>query len=989
MKYFPIDIRQLSFASTDFSTLMQKRIYRILIVCSNYDFYILEEDGRIEEQIFNEYNTLNFRFPPVVLHADSAEKALTLLNTVDIDLVIYMLNPHQSAADGWLRQIKQMFPHIPLVALIYFSHKTSAVIEKLEKGLIDHTFCWLGNADLLVAIIKLLEDKFNAPHDILQVGTQAILVVEDSIHYISTMLPMLYKIIVWQSQEMAKEGLNEHQKMLRLRGRPKILLAKTYNEAIALYNEYADNILGVITDVGIQSDESDEHDEASGLRLAQWLRNHDPYLPILLQSSDTCYRQHVVHLQAGFIDKHSKTLSGDYKKYIATNFGFGDFVFRNPFTGEEYARASDLYELQHTILDIPDDIFAFHARRNDFSKWLNARALFGLGKIFRNLKLTDFSNQVSDARKFVYEAIAQYRMSKSRGIIARYERREFDEYVTFSRIGYASIGGKGRGLAFADSILKKETALNRFEHVTIEIPRTVVIATDVFDEFMELNQLYPFALSNASNEEILEKFLQARLPEHLLADLQNYIQGVNRPVAVRSSSKLEDSQLLPFAGIYKTYMIPHSDKDKSTFLSRLCEAIKCVYASVFYAETKAYFQSTANNLAEEKMAVILQEVCGQKCCNYYFPLLSGVALSYNFYPIPPETVSDGVAYIACGLGKYVVEGGQCCRFSPRHPQHALMFSSTEILVKNSQKIIYALSLDPAAWHPDTDDTINLVKITPDDIIQHPARSWIVSKYDIRNQQITDNLTDNGKTLVTFNGLLKYQAIPLPEIISSLLSTFEEEMHAPVEIEFALEKDTENPHLTHFFILQVRPMYLQHPFPGENFPETDQKQILVRSNHALGNGIFENIRDVIYVKPEKYNPAENYPIAQEIGQWNAELQQSATKYILIGPGRWGSSDPWLGIPVRWQQISGAQAIVEVMSENHPVDFSQGTHLFYNLISSGIAFLMTDSTHPTENIDYQLLYAAPLIKEGKYTRWVRFDKPLTVWVDGRKNKGIVLY
>lgn len=987
---FPIDVNHLSFASTDFSTLMQKRIYRILIVCSNYDFYILEEDGRIEEQIFNEYNALNFRFPPVVLHADSEEKASLLLSTVDIDLVIYMINPHQTIPDTWLREVKQLYPHVPVVMLVYFSHTTAAIIERIESGLIDHIFCWQGNADLLVAIIKLLEDSINAPHDILQVGTQAILVIEDSIQYLSIMLPMLYKIVVWQSQELAKEGLNEHQKMLRLRGRPKILLGKTFDDAMQLYNRYASNILGIITDVDLQSYPIAANEENSaGVKFAGWVRSHDPFLPILLQSSDSSNQKFASKLQAGFIDKQSKTLANDYKKYIATHFGFGDFVFRTPLSGDEFARASDLYELQHTILNIPDEIFAFHARRNDFSKWLNARALFGLGKIFRNLQLTDFSNNIPEAKKFVYEAIAQYRISKGRGVIARYERQEFDQYVTFSRIGTASIGGKGRGLAFADSILKKNPGLNRFEHVTIEIPRTVVVATDVFDEFMELNHINPSALAQVSNDEILSIFLQAHLPEHVMIDLQHYLQWVNRPLAIRSSSKLEDSQLLPFAGIYKTYMIPNTT-NKSHMLNMLCDAIKCVYASVFYTETRTYFQSTGNNLSEEKMAVILQEVCGQKCCNYYFPLVSGVALSYNFYPIPPETVSDGVAHIACGLGKYVVEGGQCLRFSPRHPQRALIFSSTELQIKNVQKTIYALSLDPASWHPTTDDKVNLIKLSPDDLLNHPGKALIASKYNIDNQLVIDNLLANGKTIITFHGILKHHSIPLPEILTVLLTTFEEEMHAPVELEFALEVNSSDTYRSHFYLLQVRPLSLRQQSPDFDITDIPQQQkIIAYSSHALGNGVFSNLRDVVYVIPENFDAAATVSMAKEIEHYNFQLRQLSANYLLIGPGRWGSSDPWLGIPVRWHQISNAQVIVEEVSDNHPIDFSQGSHLFYNLVSRGVAFLMIDRQRKPEVIDYELLRTAHLVEERKYTRWVRFDKPLTVWVDGRKNKGIILH
>lgn len=989
MSIIPNAVQQLSFPSTDFSTLMQKRIYRILIICSNYDFYILEEDGRIEEQIFNEYNALNFRFPPVVIHADSIEKATSLLNTIDIDLVIYMLNPHQSIAISWLKQMKQEHPNIPVVALVYFSHEIAAIIDQFEHGLLDHVFCWLGNADLLVAIIKLLEDSFNAPHDILQVGTQAILVIEDSIPYISTMLPLLYKIVVWQSQELAKEGLNEHQKMLRLRGRPKILLGKTYEEAIQLYQRYADNILGVITDVDLQGKTINHSENQDGINFSRWLREHDPYLPILLQSSDANNQRYADEIQAGFIHKQSKTLANDYKKYIATHFGFGDFVFRNPQTGKEFARATDLYELQHTILNIPDEIFAFHALRNDFSKWLNARALFGLGKIFRNLQLNDFSNNIPQAKKFVYEAIAQYRISKSRGIIARYERQEFDQYVTFSRIGYASIGGKGRGLAFADSVLKKNTPLSQFENITISIPRTVVIATDVFDEFMELNQLYSFALSNHNNHEILDAFINARLPEHLVNDLLHYIQWVSRPIAIRSSSKLEDSQLLPFAGIYKTYMIPYLEENKRHMLDILCQAIKCVYASIYYSETKSYFQSTGNNISEEKMAIILQEVCGQKCCNYYFPLVSGVALSYNFYPIPPETVNDGVAHIACGLGKYVVEGGQCFRFSPRHPQRSLMLASSNLLLKNAQKTIYALSLDPESWHPDIDDKVNLERLAPENVIKHPGSTLIASKYNPDNQQIIDNLLVDGKTVITFHGMLKYQSIPLPDVLSLLLTTFEEEMHAPVEIEFALDVDVTDIHHSQFYLLQVRPMYLHQHVPDVDFTDKEKQQIIAYSTHSLGNGVYDNIRDIVFVIPEKYNPAETMRIAEEIESWNSKIRDQKARYILIGPGRWGSSDPWLGIPIQWFQISAAQVIVEIMSEKHPVDFSQGTHLFYNLISGGIAFFMIDTQNGSDMLDYQLLYSAHRIEEGQYTRWVRFEKNLTIWVDGRINKGIIKY
>ncbi|MCX7987072.1 MAG: PEP/pyruvate-binding domain-containing protein, partial [Bacteroidales bacterium] len=639
---------------------------------------------------------------------------------------------------------------------------------------------------------------------------------------------------------------------------------------------------------------------------------------------------------------------------------------------------------------IPDEIFAFHARRNDFSKWLNARALFSLGKIFKNLRLTDFSNNIPEAKKFVYEAIAQYRISKSRGVIAQYERQEFDEFVTFSRIGSGSIGGKGRGLAFADSVLKKNIHLNQFENTLIGIPRTVVIATDIFDEFMELNNLYSTAIGNYNDQEIFEKFITARLPEHLMVDLQNYVKGVRKPIAVRSSSKLEDSQLLPFAGVYKTFMIPNVEKDVNRTLKILSEAIKCVYASLFYKETKAYFQSTGNNLMEEKMAVILQEVCGQKCCNLYFPLLSGVALSYNYYALPPETVEDGIAHIACGLGKYVVEGNQSFRFSPKHPQHALIHASTELFLKNQQRRIYALSLEPDAWKPSIDDTVNFVQIKPEDMLLHPGKSLIASKYDINNHQIVDNLLSEGKTIITFNGILKHRVVPLANILSELLETFEKELHAPVEIEFALETNPNELRKFQFYLLQLRPMYPnQRTYPVELPDITNTQTILAYSEHALGNGIFFNISDVVYVLPEKFDPSKTLLMAEEINSWNNLMKQQHKNYVLIGPGRWGSSDPWLGIPIRWHQISEAKIIIESLTENHPVDFSQGTHLFYNLISSGVIFMMIDQKQNPEFINFELLNSVGIHEDKEYTRWVHFEQPFTVITDGRKHKSIITF
>jgi CheY-like chemotaxis protein len=981
------DAHLLEFSHTDFNQLMQRRIFRVLLVCSNYDYYMLEEDGRIDEQIFNEYIALSIRFPPVVIQADTAKKAFEILDNDDIDLVILMLNIGEIEPFDLAHLIKNKYPKIPIVVLTHFSREVSIRLHNEDLSAIDHIFCWLGNADLLVAIIKLIEDSLNAAHDILQVGVQAILLVEDSVRYISQILPNLYKIIIWQSNEFAQEGLNEHEKMLRLRGRPKILLAKTFDEAQSIYQKYGDHILGIISDVSFKKSKYKQVETQEGFELCKLVRKDDPFLPFLFQSSDKDNLLKAKELQAGFVHKLSKSLSYDLKDYVSQNFGFGSLIFRDPKTFKEVAKASDLSDLQHIILNIPDKTFAYHARRNEISKWLNARALFGIGRIFRTLKIEDFKD-INEVRAFIFDAIASYKMSKGRGVIASFDKRSFDEYLTFSRIGNGSLGGKGRGLAFVDSIIKKYNLAHKFQNTTIAIPRTVVVSTDLFDEFIEVNNLYKTSLAEMPDESILEQFLKAPLPSRLMNDLRHFVEGIANPIAVRSSSKLEDSHYQPFAGVYKTYMVPYDTSDVEKNLEIVAEAIKCVYASVFYKESKAYIMATSNSIDEEKMGIILEEVCGKSYQNRYYPSISGVARSVNYYPIAPETVEDGVATIVYGLGKYVVDGGVGLRFSPKFPKKILQLSTPQMAIRETQKYFYALDANPNTWRPNVDDKKNILTCKIDDAKNDNPFKYAVSTYDIQNQSITDNPIEGGMNLVTFSKLLNYNLLPLSEILQNLLNVGQQEMNNPIEIEFAVDMDVEpgNPFL--FYVLQIRSVVETNQNINVSIDKIDFSKTVFYSASTLGNGMYTSIKHVVYVKNESFKPSATDKIADELESINNQMKEKNANYILAGPGRWGSIDPWLGIPVKWAQISEASIIIEAGQESYQVDPSQGTHFFQNLTSFGVGY-MTINAHLNEGIyNTEILNKQDVEIETEYLKVVKFNDELVCMIDGKTNRGMIV-
>jgi CheY-like chemotaxis protein len=978
------DSLKIDFNDTSFNLLMQRRIHKVLLVSSNYDSFMLEEDGRIDEQIFNEYVSLNLRYPPIFVMANSAEEAHDILKNDSIDLVISMLRIGDTDTFQFATQVKNNYPRIPIVILTHFSREITIRLEKEDLSAIDYVFCWLGNADILLAIIKLIEDRMNVQYDVEVVGVQTILLVEDSVRYISTYLPNIYKIIFKQSKEYMREALNEHQKMLRMRGRPKILLATNYEQALQLYEKYKYNMLGIISDITYPR--KGVKDKLAGIKLCKKVKEDDEFMPLLLQSSDMSNKKYADELKVGFIHKYSKTLSIELRNYIIKQFAFGEFVFRDPNTNKEIGRASDLQSLQHMILTIPDKTLAYHAGRNDLSKWLNARAVFPIAQLFKYLTLSDFKD-LKEVRTYIYRAISSYRMSKGRGVIAKFDKNSFDEYLIFSRIGDGSIGGKARGLAFINSIIKKNNIFNKFPGVIITIPRTVVLSTDIFDDFMEENDLYKIGMSDKSDEEILNNFINAKLPSRVYQDLYAFISVIKNPIAIRSSSKLEDSHYQPFAGIYSTYMIPKTTNN-TLMIKMLSDAIKCVYASVYFKGSKAYMAATSNVIDEEKMGIVLQEVCGKQYGNMFYPTISGVARSINFYPIEPEKSEDGIANIAYGLGKQIVDGGISLRFSPRHPKKVLQLSSPDMALKDTQKYFYALDMCPTKFEPSTDDGINLVKNEIQKAEKHSSFRYSASTYDFQNNVIRDGTIYDGKRVITFANVLKYDSFPLAEILQTLLDVGQKEMNNPIEIEFAVDLNVEKGQPVVFNFLQIRPIVDNDQSADIDLDEVKMDDSIIYCESALGNGQIDNMRDFVYVKPEAFSSLESKNIAAEINLLNEKFIAEKRNYVLVGPGRWGSSDPSLGIPVKWAHISQARVIVESGLENFRIDPSQGTHFFQNLTSFRVGYFTINPYINDGFYDLDYLNSFKAHFENKYIRHIRFKKPMLVQIDGKNNKGVIL-
>lgn len=978
---------KLYFKDTSFVNLMKHRIYNVLLYASKYDVFVLEEDGRIDEQLFNEYTALNLRFPPRFTLVSSEEEANNLLKERSFELIISMPSGDSINPFNWAKGIKNKLPHVPIVVLTPFSRSVSERIANEDLSAIDYVFSWLGNSDLLLAIIKLVEDSMNVKEDVESVGVQTILFVEDSIHFYSSILPHLYKYIFRQSQSFMTEALNEHEQMLRMRGRPKILLARNYEEAIDLYKNYKDNILGVITDVSYF--QNGEKNKLAGINLCKQIRKTDRKIPLIIQSTDAENEPLANEVGASFLRKTSRTFLLELREIITNNFGFGDFILTNPVTGTVEASISNLKDLQNSILQLSDETLYYNVSRNNISRWLYSRAMFPLAEFVKKTNPSkNDPEELLKLRQAIYDAILHYRKLKNRGVVAVFRRERFDQFSNFARIGDGSLGGKGRGLAFIDAMIKRNEQFENFENTTITIPKTVVICTDVFSEFMESNKLYSIALSDIDDEEILKHFLKARLPKHLIADLYAFLGAISSPLAIRSSSLLEDSHYQPFAGIYSTYMVPYNAESKTQLLEMVTEAVKAVYASVYYRDSKAYMTATKNVIDEEKMAVVLQEICGNKYENRFYPSFSGVARSLNYYPIGAEKPEDGIANIAMGLGKYIVDGGTTLRFSPAYPHNVLQTSTLDFALRETQTFFNALDLSNMQFVPQVDDGFNLAKISVRDAEQDGTLKFIASTFNVEDQTIYDGIYPGGRKIITFANILEHDVFPLANILSEVLSVSQLEMSRPVEIEFAVNLDYSSEKQHQFYLLQIRPIIDNKEFINEDIGTIPTEDAIITSTSTLGHGITNDIYDIVYVNPEMFSASNNRLIMYDIEKINKILCSENRNYILVGPGRWGSSDEWLGIPVKWPQISNARLIVETSFSNYRIDPSQGTHFFQNLTSFGVSYFTINPHINDGSFDDGFLKEQPAVFETKYVRHVRFENPMVIKIDGRKNVGVVL-
>lgn len=988
----PVLLKELN--STDYESLINYRIRKILMICSSYDAFILEEDGQIEAQIYQEYIELNLSNPPKFIWVHTAAEARELLNTVvGIDMVMCMYNVTDKEVFKLASEMKVERPALPFVLLTHFSKEVYRRLALQDTSGIDHMFCWHGNADLIVAIVKLFEDLKNAEHDILGVGVQAILLVEDSVRYYSTYLPELYKLILAQTREFMAETINEQQRKIRKRSRPKILLATNLDDAMAMYEKYKSNLLGVISDVGftVHKGEAPEKEKLdAGIDLVRHIKADDPMMPILLQSSQDSISIEAERLGVGFLRKYSKTLMLQLSDYIKEEFAFGDFVFRDA-DRMEYGRAANLKELEKMMREVPDDILLANTSKNMFSKWFLARGLFTLGVKFKTVSESHFAS-VEELRDYVSQQIHDFHALTGRGVIARFDSDNYGRHIWFSRMGEGSLGGKARGLAFLNSMVYKHNLASKYDNVKISIPRTVVIATDYFDQFIVENDLQYVIDSDISDEEILSEFVAARLPEELIDQLRVFVDSVRSPLAVRSSSKLEDSSYQPFAGVYSTYMIPLVE-NRNQMLRMLGKAIKSVYASVFYSGSRTYIQTTANLLSEEKMAVVVQSICGSEHDGLYYPMMSGVARSVNFYPIGNEKPEDGIVDLAFGLGKTVVDGGNTLRFSPKYPKKILQLSEPKLALRDTQKMMYALDLRPGAFKISLNEGVNLAHSPVADILPHYSHPELVaSTFSMENNRMLPGISARGPRVISFDSILKYGRYPLAQIIRDILNICKEALMCDVEMEFAADLDyRHNDNALVLKLLQVRPVGeygLDNNVSIEDALKSLDK-VLVKSSKALGSGHMENITHVIHVPSDSFDSARTKEMAAEIARFNNMVKSEGGSYLLVGPGRWGSSDPWLGIPVLWSDISEARVIVESAIPGYQIEPSQGTHFFQNITSLGVGYLTVDTVRRDGLIDEKALSELETVCEGEFTRLYKAPDGLDAYIDRSSNEAIVGY
>jgi len=967
-----------------FHELMARKVTEILLVSSPYDAFIMEEEGRLAERIIHEYRGLNLSRPPMLTWASSAQEALDTLSQKKFDLVITM--PQVDEIDAYVlgRQIKSKFPDLPVFLMIQNTSRHLLERKSDDGDSIDRLYVWYGNSDLLLALIKNLEDQMNVAYDTQRAWVRVIVIVEDSPIYYSSLLPLLYKEIVTQTQAVMEESLNDEHRILRMRARPKILVAQNYEEALDLYQRYKPYLLGIFSDVRFPKD--GKLDDAAGFKLLSMIRKDNPDLPLLNFSSEESNRKQAQKIPAVFLNKNSATLHSEIRSFFMQYLGFGEFVFRLP-NGKEIGRASNLREMEKILPGIPDESVFFHASHNHFSSWLMARSEIMLASKLKPVKISDFES-IGEAKQYLVSIIRERRMGRQKGIITEFDSRRFDPDADFIKIGKGSLGGKARGLAFMSTRLKNSPRfLEQFQDVDITVPKTLVVSTDGFDSFISENNLEEVATGDFSDEEIIRLFTTAQLPDWLQHNLEQYLNHARYPLAVRSSSLLEDARFQPFAGIYKTYMIPNNHPHLSERLEQLILAMKLVYASTYGVNARAYVKNTFHRTEDEKMGIIIQRLTGKVYGDHFYPAISGVAQSYNYYPISHMKPEDGLAHIALGLGKIVVEGGVALRFSPKYPQFLPQFSTVDDILQNSQRFFYALKMDGFPDDLSSNEYATLARLEIDQASNQAPVQHLCSTYSAQDHRIRDGVQASGYPVCTFASVLKYRSLPLAEMLSEILVIGRQGMGSPVEIEFAVNMPFEGNLKPSLELLQIRPMGVNQYNLEVKIDDEDIAKAFCYSTMALGNGKFEEIEDIIFVNPDTFDAARTTEIATEIGNVNKEMVLRKRKYLLIGPGRWGSADRWLGIPVRWTDISGVGAIVETTFEGLKADPSQGSHFFHNITSLGISYLNT-SEGGEDFIDWEWLRSLPAKNETPHLKYVTLKKPLTIKIDGMKSRAVII-
>lgn len=970
----------------EFQNLMRYRIRDVLIVSSLYDLYVFEEDGQLYDLIRSEYRGLNLSHTPELTRVSSGRQAIEMLKQEKrFDLIITTLHIEDMGPETFARKIRRAGIDVPLVLLAFDNRELAELLAHGEQKLFDQVFIWLGNYRLIMAIIKYFEDRFNVEHDTHIMGVQSIILIEDNIRYYSYYLPILYSEVMQQSQRCIQEGINVSHKNLRQRARPKVLLCTFYEEAEDYFENLHETVLGIISD--IEFPRHGKRDMRAGFRFAKEVVKKHADIPILLQSSEPKNESETMEMGCHFFVKNSPRLDKKLRRFMVDHLSFGDFVFLTP-ENKEIGRASNLISFEKMIKAIPVESFKYHADRNHFSNWLKARTEFWLAHQIRPIKASDFPS-VEDTRTHLLSTLREYRKIRQRGIISDFDKEMFDPNSSISRIGGGSLGGKARGLSFFNTLINNYQIQHQVEDVRISVPPALIIATDVFDQYLELNELRDFALiADYDDKEILDRFLKAdKFPEETVTRLREFLELVQKPIAVRSSGLLEDSHVHPFAGVYETIMLPNCDPDPKIRLKELLRAIRQVYASTFYQSAKEYMKATSFHQEEEKMAVIIQVISGSARGNRYYPVFSGTAQSYNFYPSPPQKASDGIASIALGLGKMVVEGGATVRFCPKYPHHIIQLSSPKMAMQSSQHEFFALELCGKG---------TLKEGVGDHFVEeHPLKSaeedgvlhYVASTYSPENEAIYDGVSRPGVRLVSFAPILKFEVFPLARILELLLDMGSWSMGTPVDIEFAVELDVPRGERKNFNVLQVRPMVLTREVETVNIEKTDAKKLICSSNRVLGNGIIDDVYDILLVDPNRFDRSKSKEVAAEVAKYNLQMLSEKRPYMLIGLGRWGSRDPWLGIPVKWDQISGARIIIEAGFKDMVVEPSQGSHFIENLNSFAVGYFTVPSSENKNFVDWEWLSSFPPISSGKYINHLRFEKRLLTKMNGRESLGII--